>query len=126
MFLAALTAALGADLEARLTTPSGEVKHLTFHDVDRGAPPPFEVQVDGARVRVTLVVSPSPDGWVIDAQLADVKKRGRVEVIAAPRVSLAEGQWATVKQGKVIPIPNTDPVEFRPEGWELELNMRQG
>ena len=125
MIVAFLGSALAADLDARLTTPTGEVKSMTFHDVEQSAPPPFEVQVDGTTVRVTLAVTQKADPWVVDAQLAEVDKRGRPKVLSAPRITLNANEPGMVKQGSRVPVPDTNPVEFREVGWQLDLTVKQ-
>ena len=123
-FLALLPAALATDLETRLTTPDGEVKSLTFHDVESSAPPPLTVHMNGAQVRVTLSVAPSDAAWVVSAELAQVDKKGRVKVISSPRITVQPNETGTVKQGARIPIPKTDPLEYREESWQLEVTVR--
>lgn len=120
-----LSSAFAADLDARLTTPDGEVKSMTFHNVELSAPPPFEVQMNGATVRVTLAASPKAEAWVVDAQLAGLDKRGRAKVFAAPRITLNANEPGMVRQGARIPIPGTNPVEFREESWQLDVTVRQ-
>ena len=122
--LAVLPAALATDLETRLTTPDGEVKSLTFHDVESSAPPPLTVQMNGAQVRVTLAVAPSDAAWVVTAELAQVDKKGRVKVISSPRITLQANEPGMVKQGARIPIPRTNPVEYREESWQLDVTVR--
>lgn len=122
--LAALPLALATDLETRLTTPDGAVKSLTFHDVERSAPPPFTVQMNGADVRVTLAVAPADGAWVVSAELAQVDKKGRVKVLSAPRVTLQADEPGIVKQGARIPIPGTNPLEYREESWQLDMKVR--
>lgn len=119
-----LSSAFAADLDARLTTPDGQVKSMTFHNVEESAPPPFELTMNGTTVRVTLVASPKAQAWVVDAQLAGVDKRGRTKVFAAPSITLNANEPGTVKQGARIPIPDTNPVEFREESWQLDVTVR--
>lgn len=125
MIIALLSSAFAADLDARLTTPSGEVKSMTFHNVEQSAPPPFEVQMNGATVRVTLAVTQKADAWVVEAELAEVNKRGRAKVLSAPRITLNANEPGLVRQGARIPVPNTNPVEFREESWQLDVTVKQ-
>jgi len=124
MILALTATAFAVDLDVELTTPSGEVRSLTFHDVEASAPPTFQVEMRGATVTVTLAVTPSNDTWIVAANLAELDKRGRPKLISAPRVTVRANEEGTVKQGARVPVPGTNPVEYREEAWQLNVLVR--
>lgn len=119
-----LPLAHAVDLDARLTTPAGEVKSMTFHDVEASAPPPFQVELQGSTVRVTLGVSPTGEAWTVSAELAEVDRRGRARVLSAPRLVVQANQAGLFRQGARVPIPGTSPVQYREEAWQLDLVVR--
>ena len=123
-FLALLPFAQATDLDARLTTPSGEVKSLTFHDVESSPPPAFTVQMNGAEVRVELRVAHEDPTWVVSAELSHVDKKGRAKAFCSPQITVNPNETGTVKQGARIPVPRTDPLEYREESWQLEVTVR--
>ncbi len=116
--------AQAVDLDARLTTPSGEVKSLTFHDVESSAPPPFMVEMNGAQVRVALGVAPADAAWVVSAELSQLDKKGRAKIFCSPRITVPPNETGMVRQGARIPIPKTKPIEYREEAWQLEVTVR--
>lgn len=127
MLLALLPATFAVDLDARLTTPSGTTAFVTFHDVERQAPPSFTMDDVGRRLRVTLHVEPSGDRWAVSAEVASVKPglwREHVKTILAPRVTVEPNAPAYVKQGAAVPIPGTDPVQLVDYVWTLDVEVR--
>jgi Flp pilus assembly secretin CpaC len=127
MFIAltALTAtALAVDLDAKLTTPSGTVTSLTFHDVESRPPPTVQLPMRGATGLVTLTVTPKDDTFVVAATLAELDARGRTKTLATPTLIVRAGETGTFRDGKRLPIAGTNPVEFRDEAWELTFVVR--
>jgi hypothetical protein len=112
MLLIALLAApaLAVDLDARLTTPDGQVRSMTFHEVERLPPAPFVVQLDGKPVQVALSVQVQGEAWQVEAVLTGQGRRGRPVVLSAPRISMAPEEEGRVRQGSRRPIGGTDPV----------------
>lgn len=127
MLLAFLPAALALDVDVRLTAPSGATASVTFHDVERQAPPSFTMNDGGLPLRVTVGVEPSGDRWTVSAEIARVKPglwRERVETLLAPRVTLETNSRGIVKQGASVPIAGTDPVQFVDHEWTLDIQVR--
>lgn len=125
MLIALLSSAFAADLVVRVTSSSGVAASLTFHDVEKHAPPPFDVQLNGSTMRLTLTATKDSAAWVVESRLEKVNKRGRTKLFSAPRVTVNANEMAQVKQGASIPVPNTDPTQFVDSFWALDLMVRE-
>ena len=116
--------AFALDLDVKLTTPSGEVKSMTFHDVEASSPPTFQLQVRGATVLVTLTVTPKDDTFIVAADLTEMDRKGRSKLISTPRLVVHANEPGTVRQGTRVPITGTSPIEYLDESWELNFLVR--
>lgn len=120
-FALTIATAFALDLDVQLTTPSGEVKSMTFHNVETSVPPTLQLQVHDVRVLVTLTVTPKDDTFAIHAELAEVDTKGRTKRISAPTVVVHTNEPGTVSQGSRISVAGTNPVEYRTESWALSF-----
>jgi hypothetical protein len=121
-----IASALAVDLDTRLTTPDGQVRSMTFHEVERLPPAPFVVELDGQPVQVALSLRAQGEAWQVEAVLTGEDRRGRPVVLSAPRITVAPEQEGRVRQGSRRPIQGTDPVQYQEESWELVLVVRPG
>ncbi len=130
MLLALLPAAFAVDLDLVLETPTHQTTSLTFHDVERHAPPPFTVVEAGRPLRVTVSVAPAGANWAITTVIASVRPglwAERVKPLLSPTITMPANQPGYIKQGRAIRFADLDSAraaEYIDYAWRLEFTVR--